>query len=100
MPLDTMEAISAALREGPIFAAVKSTLDAMPPVTPDRPRKAVDWAPMVGAKQGTPVYGILAEFNNPTPKFADAVAVLQLDAASPLGMQLQAVDLLIADVND
>lgn len=100
MPLDTMEGIAAMLREGPIFAAVKTTLDGMPAVTPERPRKAVDWAPMFGAKPGTPIYETLAEVNDPVHEFGDAVRILQLDPSSPFGMQAAALDLLIKDIKD
>lgn len=97
MPLDTAEGIAAGFRELPIFQAVSQLASALPPAAD---RKAVDYAPLVGAKPGTVVYKILAEFSDPVHKFADVVDILEIDQSSPLGQQMLAIDILIADIAD
>jgi hypothetical protein len=94
MGLTYAEDIAAAFRELPIFSAVQAIVATMPA---SAVRKAVDYAPFLGAKAGTVVYKILAESQATARKFADIVDILELDAASPLGQQLLAVDQLIAD---
>ena len=100
MALDAAEGIAAAFRELPIFDAVQSAVEAMPPITPERPRLAIDFAPVVGVKPGTIIYMALQEFNDPVHHPSDLVDILQLDAHGPLAQQLLAIDLLIADIAD
>lgn len=94
MPLSPAEGVAAAFRELPIYSLVNDLVAKMPPA---ESRKAIDYAPFVGAKEGTVVYRILAAVNAPVHKFADLITILELDPASPLGQQLIAIDLLIVD---
>jgi hypothetical protein len=98
MPLDTFELISAALREGPIAAQVQAAVSAMPPVTDDRPRKALDFAPVVGVKAGV-VYEAMAAVDGPFV-LADLITILDLDPAGALAAQIKALELLLEDIKD
>lgn len=100
MPLDTMEGVAAALREGPIFAKVEEFRSSLPPVTEDRPRKAIDFAPIGGWTKGSVVYRALEEAGDTVHTFADLADILQVGPSSALGMQLAALDILIGDIKD
>ena len=99
MALETFELIANALRQAPIAAAVESAVRALPPVTPERPRKALDFAPVIGVKQGV-VFEALAEFDDPVHNAADLIPILDLDPQGALAQELLAIDGLIADIKD
>ncbi len=51
MPLDTAEGIEAAFKALGIGQKILDAAKALPPVTPERPRKAADFAPILGIIQ-------------------------------------------------
>lgn len=100
MPLDQAEGFAAALREVDIVQNAVQLIQALPPVTPERPRRALDFAPLFGAEGNGALYLILAEVNDPVHKAADLIPILGLKEDGVLGKQLVAFDILLADVKD
>ena len=98
MSLDTMEIIAAALREGPIAAQVEAAVRAMPPVTEARPRRALDFAPVIGVSKGV-VFEALKAVDGPFA-ILDLIEILDLDPQGALAQQIGALDILIKDIQD